>query len=95
MLKARISTWVVLLLLAPSAYITANLAISYLEAIFGKWQTAQWQFAFLVAPIPIVFGLLALLVAYLSRANRVLLGACIALSILPCLLFLLVLFRVY
>jgi hypothetical protein len=92
--KARISTWVVLLILAPSFYVTANLAFTYLEAAFVK-PTAQWQFAFFLVPIPVVLGLVALAVAYMSRSSRPVLGACVLASFLPCVLFALVKLHVY
>lgn len=94
MFQARISTWVVLIILAPSVYVSVNLLVTYLKAVFD-WQEAQWQLDFIQIPIPIMFGLFALAVASLSKANRVLIGICVAASTLPCLLFVLMRFHVY
>jgi hypothetical protein len=70
------------------------LAIAYLKAVFVK-QEAQWQLVFMFVPIPILLGFVALFVAYGSRANRTLIGACVTAIALPCVLLFLVKSHVY
>jgi len=52
--------------LAASAYITELMATTYVAAVLGALQgagAAQWQFQVLLAPLPALLGLAALLVA--------------------------------
>jgi len=53
---------VVVLLVSASVYGTAHLGHDYFQAIFGRPE-AQWQYAFVLAPIPIFLGVLGLLLS--------------------------------
>ena len=53
---------IVILLLCVSVYGTAHLGHDYFQAVFGRPE-AQWQFAFMLAPIPIFLGALGLLLS--------------------------------
>ncbi|MGA7965653.1 MAG: hypothetical protein WCB49_07185 [Gammaproteobacteria bacterium] len=66
MKKQIIPKVIVVLALSASGYITFNLLVTYIAAISGRLVgagAAQWQFAFLLAPVPIACGLLGLGVA--------------------------------
>jgi hypothetical protein len=56
----------VALLLAVSAYGTARLAQDYLRALFSTPE-AQWQFAFMTAPVASLIGAVGLGIARFSR----------------------------
>ena len=96
--------------LLPKAAIVACLAIAwsitfpllgtYLTALGGGLQgagAAQWQFGFLIAPIPFALSLLALAIAWLARrslSRRWALVSSLS-ALVPALLFGLVFFHVY
>jgi hypothetical protein len=86
--------------LALSWYFTLQLLGTYLDAVTGQLNgagAAQWQFAFLTAPLPCLLGILALVITRFSR--RLLPPRWTVLSIIsalaPALLFVLVFFHVY
>lgn len=54
------------LFLGASVYGTAHLGQDYYRALFGR-PDAQWQFAFMLAPIPILFGAIGLAIAIFLR----------------------------
>jgi hypothetical protein len=56
----------VILLVIASAYGTVHLGGDYLRALFGRPE-AQWQFAFLWVPLPILFGLVAVAITKFAR----------------------------
>jgi len=67
------------LLLSASVSVTAHLGQDYFQALFGR-PAAQWQFAFMLAPISILLGALGLAVANFSRpplSQPFVLGACV------------------
>jgi hypothetical protein len=61
-----VSKSIVALLLIVSVYGTFHLGRDYIQALFGR-QDAQWQFAFVLAPVPIGLGAAAIVIAKLSR----------------------------
>jgi hypothetical protein len=65
-MPSRVSKSVVVLLLIASVYGTIHLGRDYFQALSGK-PDAQWQFAFVLAPVPIVLGAVAIAVAKFSR----------------------------
>ena len=52
--------------LSASVYGTAHLGQDYYQAMVGR-PDAQWQFAFMLAPIPILLGASRLAIAIFSR----------------------------
>jgi hypothetical protein len=82
--KQLVPKAVVAFLLSASAYGTAHLAQDYLQAVFGT-PDAQWQFAFVLAPIPILLGMVGLVIARFSRPrlSRVLVLASWVVTLVP------------
>jgi hypothetical protein len=58
--------------IVASLYVTLNLLNVYVEAVTGELYGAggaQWQFAFLMAPLPAVLGFVALGISRFSRPS--------------------------
>lgn len=71
MLKRLSRQVAVILLLVGSLGWTAHLGQDYLQAVFGPPPPAQWQFAFVMAPIPVLLGAVALVIAkFLLHRSR-------------------------
>jgi hypothetical protein len=67
------------LLLCASVGGTAHLGQGYSQAVLGR-PDAQWQFAFVLAPIPILLGALGLAISVFSRpplSRTFTFGACV------------------
>jgi hypothetical protein len=82
--------------LVGSAISTANLLLQYLDAVFRS-PSAQWQFAFVLLPVPIALGLIAAAISWiwqppLPRTIRI---VCVAALVAPLTLGALVWFHIY
>jgi hypothetical protein len=86
----------VILLLAVSLDGTAHLGGDYLQALFGTPE-AQWQFAFLLAPVPMLLGPVAVLISKIPRPalSRFLGAASWVATIVPAILCVLVSVHAY
>jgi hypothetical protein len=86
--------------LTASCYGTLHLLSIYVEAVTGQLHgagAAQWQFAFLTAPLPALLAILAFVIGRFSRPSLSLawtLPSFISAAV-PILLFSLVFFHVY
>jgi hypothetical protein len=86
--------------LMASLYVTLKLLSIYIEVATGQLHgagAAQWQFAFLMVPLPAALGIVALGIARLSRPSLPLvftLPSAVA-AVAPCVLFGLVVFHAY
>lgn len=82
---------VVTLLLVASAYISLHLLSTYIDALLGRngGGDAQWQFAFVLAPIPCALGLISFAIARPSRPplSRLFLLCSLIAAVVPLVLF--------
>ena len=91
---------IVVLILVVSGYITLNLFLTYIAVISGRLSgagAAQWQFAFTLAPVSAVLGLVCWGVSYWVRPRlpRLFTVLSSVASIAPLALLSLVLMHVY
>jgi hypothetical protein len=86
----------VLVFLLISWYVSLQDLWIYLQAVRGH-VTAQWQFAFCLAPIPVVFGAISFTISWFvhPRLSKRFIWASAISTAFPILLFTLVWFRVY
>jgi len=79
MQKQSVLRAIVGLFLGASVFGTAHLVHDYYRALFGR-PDAQWQFAFVLAPIPILLGASGLAITLFSRprlSRALIFGACV------------------
>ena len=90
------STITVTVIVVTCLYPTATFLVDYVRAISGA-PDAQWQFSFVLVPVPVVLGAAALVVAYHSRppAPRFLTAGALAVTLLPVALAALVIVHAY
>lgn len=95
-LKQPIRRVAVVLLLIVSLNGTVYLGYDYLWSIFGVPE-AQWQFAFMLAPLPIVLGVVAALISQFPRPAlpKFLVAASWVAAIVPAVLYVLVSVHAY
>ena len=91
---AAVPLW--MMCLGTSAWITCHFAFDYTQAILGR-VGAQWQFEFLLAPIPILAALLSFAFCFLAnpKLGKPFMILSLAGVIVPAVLSLLVIFRIY